>query len=185
MDMRGSYAIFSDDPEPIVVSVQGPPPQHVVFYNNRRKSNEDLSISDGQFSFTAEQVGDYSICISNGDEEHNDGESRQVAFNFRAIGNGFKNYTYPGLETELNELKQGISDIVVILSQFYLFSLAFEIFKDHQSYMNQREDIHKNTLESINNKVLFWTILESVILVALAYLQIRYISQFFETKRKL
>ena len=51
--------------------------------------------------------------------------------------------------------------------------------------MNQREDMHKSTLESINNKVLFWTILESVILIALAYLQIRYISQFFETKRKL
>jgi hypothetical protein len=63
--------------------------------------------------------------------------------------------------------------------------IGFEIFKDHQSYMNQREDIHKATLESINNKVLFWTILESIILVVMAYLQIRYIAQFFETKRKL
>ena len=107
MDMRGSYAIFSDDPEPVVVNVEGPPPQHTLYFNNRRKSNEDTSISDGSFSFVADQVGDYQLCISNGDEEHNDGESRQVAFNFRAIGNGFKNYTYPGLETELNELKQG------------------------------------------------------------------------------
>lgn len=59
------------------------------------------------------------------------------------------------------------------------------MFKDHQSYMNQRETIHKGTLESINNKVLFWTILEALALLLMAYLQIQYIANFLETKRKM
>ena len=168
--MRGSYAIISPDPDPISVTVTGPPPESTVHFSSKLKTlkGEESSTSDAEFSFTAEAAGDYQICIANGDEEHNDGESRLIAFNFRAIGSGFHNYTYPGLDIELGELKQG-----------------FEVFKDHQSYMNQREDIHKETLESINNKVLFWTILEAVLLIAMAYLQIKYIANFLETKRKL
>ena len=59
------------------------------------------------------------------------------------------------------------------------------MLKDHQSYMNQREDMHKLTLESINVKVICWTVLEAVILLAMAAWQISYIRSFFETKRRL
>lgn len=168
MEMRGSYAIISQDATPIVVKVTGPPPASIEYYTSKNKDAESETPQDGEFSFVAEKIGDYRLCISNGDEEHNDGSPRMVAFNFRAIGNGFKNYTYPGIDSELAELKQG-----------------FELFKDHQSYMNQRENVHKETLESINSKVLFWTCLEALILVLMAYLQIKYIANFLETKRKL
>lgn len=169
--LRGSYSIISDEsPAPVRVTVTGPPPLRALHYSNepqQPKDDEDLPV-DGEFSFLAEQEGDYTICIANGDETHNDGVERLIAFNFRAVGNGFKNYSYPGLDQELSELKQG-----------------FEMFKDHQAYMNQREDVHRETLESINNKVIFWTLLEALVLVLMAYLQLRYIANFLETKRRL
>jgi hypothetical protein len=77
-------------------------------------------------------------------------------------------YEYAGLETEINDMKLGL-----------------ELLKDHQSYMNQREDVHRATLDAINTKVLCWTILEAIILIGMAVWQISYISGFFETKRKL
>ena len=64
-------------------------------------------------------------------------------------------------------------------------SEGLELLKDHQSYMNQREDVHKDTLDSINVKLLCWTVLESVILVSMALWQIVYIRSFFEIKRRI
>jgi hypothetical protein len=49
----------------------------------------------------------------------------------------------------------------------------------------QREDVHKITLDSISMKVMCWTVLEAVILVAMSFWQIMYIRSFFETKRRL
>lgn len=96
------------------------------------------------------------------------GISRIVAFNFRVVTTSDKDYEYLGLESELNDLRQGL-----------------DLLKDHQSYMNQREDVHKRTLEGIDTKVLCWTILEAAILIGMTFWQISYISSFFETKRKL
>ena len=70
MDMRGSYAIISDAPEPILITVKGPPPKNFLHYS----SHDHILDPDGrrkfddQFSFQSEDIGDYYLCISNGDE---------------------------------------------------------------------------------------------------------------------
>ena len=101
-------------------------------------------------------------------EAPNDGHSRTVAFNFRCHEIGDESYEYAGLEADISELREGL-----------------DMLKDHQSYMNQREDVHKDILDSINTKVLTWTFVEAFFLLAMALWQISYISNFFETKRKL
>ena len=108
------------------------------------------------------------MCLLSNDEVGTDGLPATVAFNFRVLASGEKDYEYKGLEQELNELKQGLNSL-----------------KDHEAYMNQREDVHKITLDSINSKVIFWTVVEALILVAMALWQVTYISNFFETKRKM
>jgi hypothetical protein len=94
--------------------------------------------------------------------------ARLIAFNYRAVAVGEVDYQFIGLQSELSDLREGL-----------------ELLKDHQSYMNQREDVHKSSLESIDDKVLLWTVLEAVILIAMAFWQISYIRSFFETKRRL
>ena len=167
----GSFEVLTADPTPIMVTVHGPAPKKRLHFESKQKKGVDIKtekqLSEGSFSFDAESDGDYEMCLSN--EEGYDDTMRIVAFNFRVTQEVEEtDYEYVGLESELNEMRQGL-----------------DLLRDHQSYMGQREDLHKETLESINTKVLCWTVLEAVILIGMSFWQISYISSFFETKRKL
>lgn len=168
--ITGSYEVISPDPKYVYVTVTGPSDflhfENKVVYNMENVDKEDAS--EGFFSFDSDLEGDYTMCIANGNMANNDGVARLIAFNYRAVAVGEVDYQFVGLQSELSDLREGL-----------------ELLKDHQSYMNQREDVHKNALESINDKVLLWTVLEAIILVAMAFWQISYIRSFFETKRRL
>lgn len=165
--VTGSYEIIMPDPTYVIVTVTGPT-GYVHFEKKSDESKDKEEASEGFFSFDSETEGDYKMCISNGSSDDNDGITRLVAFNFRAVPQGGQDYQFVGLQTELSDLSEGL-----------------ELLKDHQSYMNQREDVHKSVLDSINVKVLCWSILEAVILIAMSFWQITYIRSFFETKRRL
>ena len=165
--ITGSYEVIHPDAQHIAVTVTGP--KGFVHYEKTPKSDEaHEDLSEGFFSFDAELDGDHTLCVENGNENENDGQPRLIAFNFRATPEGEQDYQFVGLQSEIADLKEGLA-----------------LLKDHQAYMNQREDVHKETLESINAKVLCWTVLETIILVAMAFWQITYIRSFFETKRKI
>ena len=165
--ITGSYEIIVPDPNYVYVSVVGPNGfLHFEKKSSDKSDKEDAS--EGFFSFDAEIDGDYTMCIANGDDNDNDGIPRLIAFNFRAVAQGERDYQFAGLQSELQDLSEGLN-----------------FLKDHQSYMNLREDLHKGSLESINVKVLCWTILEAIILISMALWQIMYIRSFFETKRRL
>lgn len=168
----GSFEVLTNDPTPVIVSVLGPGPIHKKYFESKQRKGAEAKtekeLSEGEFSFDAEIDGEYEMCISNGSED-NDGISRIIAFNFRVSEDiEEKDYEYDGLESELADMKKGLI-----------------FLRDRQQYMGQREDLHKETLDSINTKVLCWTVLEAVILIGMSFWQISYISSFFETKRKL
>mmetsp|Transcript_4615 Transcript_4615/g.5052 ORF Transcript_4615/g.5052 Transcript_4615/m.5052 type:complete len:211 (-) Transcript_4615:114-746(-) len=170
--VTGSFEVIHPDAKFIEVAVTGP--KGFLHYEKKPKKDksgeegDDEESSEGFFSFDAELNGEHTMCISNGDDSNNDGLSRLIAFNFRSAKEGEQDYQFVGLKSELADLKEGL-----------------DLLKDHQSYMNQREDVHKDTLESINTKVLMWTVLEAVVLIAMAVWQIVYIRSFFEVKRRL
>lgn len=173
----GSFEVISiQEPSEIKISVIGPSPKNFVHFasdstTTKAEENEvdENNFSEGSFSFQTPSDGDYTMCISNGSEDENDGETRTVAFNLKALAFGQEDgYEYVGLHSELQSLQQGL-----------------DFLKDHQSFMNQREDVHKQTLESINVKLTCWTVLEALILVGMAFWQISYIRGFFEVKRRL
>ena len=169
LSVSGSFEVISPDPKPIIVRLIGPGPEDYLHYESRYQGKgEDKDFSEGSFSIAVTTEGDYTYCIQNGDEDGGDGETRVVAFNIRAIGSDEQDHEYSSLQNELLALRQGL-----------------DFLKDHQSYMNQREDVHQETLESINTKLLCWTILEAVILLAMSLWQIAYIRGFSETKRRL
>ena len=168
----GSYEVITEDAESIRVTVKGP--DNDVHYDTSGETpkkgesendQQDDNMGDA-FQFDADKEGIYTMCFSN-DEQLSDGLSRIIAFNFRASDNGDA-AQISGLESELQALRRGLEEL-----------------RDHHAYMNQREDVHQTTLESINFKVLCWTIAESIILIATAIWQISYINSFFETKRRL
>lgn len=170
MPCSGSFEILADDPVPITIKVTGPLPHKKLLYETRYKGPGAVSIeeTEGDFHFDADTDGDYTLCISNGSEEDNDGKARLVAFNFRTITTGEKDYQYSGLEVELDEMKTGLDFLI-----------------DHISYMNQREDVHRVSLLVMRGKLLFWSIVEVLILLSMGIYQIMYISKFFEVKRRM
>jgi p24 family protein beta-1 len=163
----GSFEILSSEPESLSIVVRGPQPVNKLIHESRYQGVGaiDRHETEGSFSFTADLEGDYSLCIRNEEQS----EEKLVAFNFRCVEiAGDIDYEFASMQSELFDLQRGLN-----------------FLKDHQSFMNQREDRHRAILESTNFKVLGWTILEAVILIGMAFWQIAYISKFFETKRKM
>lgn len=166
VSITGSFEIITGDPKVVVVTLTGPD-KYIHYTSKYDGKGEDKDFSEGSFSLEAKLNGDYTFCIQNGEEGRGDGFTKTIAFNVRATDANQQDYEYSGLQSELLALKEGL-----------------DFLKDHQSYMNQREDVHKESLESINTKILCWTILEAVILLAMSVWQITYIRSFFETKRR-
>ena len=174
--LTGSYEVLDESAEPIEVFVKGPDKK--IHYEAKYTGDGalDLDNSEGQFDFDADMDGYYKLCLLNGFKHNkNDGKSRVIGFNFRVLdlmGDDEEenpvDIGYSGLESELYDLQRGL-----------------DFLTDHQAYMNQREDLHKEELDSISSRVFMWTIVEALILVSLAGWQIMYIRSFFETKRRM
>merc|ERR1712056_107812 len=53
---------------------------------------------------------------------------------------------------------------------------------DQQQFTITREAVHRETAESTNSRVMWWTVTEAVCLVALAIFQVYYLRSYFEVK---
>jgi hypothetical protein len=167
--VSGSFEVISEDADPVEVRVNGP--KGMLHYESSSDGDdlrEDGAGSGDAFQFDADMDGEYSMCLTNNNENSNDGRKRILAFNFRTTNSAQRDYEYNGLASELEALQQGLDSL-----------------KDHHAYMNQRENMHKQSIESINLKVLCWTVLESIMLISMTVWQLGYIRSFFETKRRI
>jgi len=129
------------------------PEQKTMYLNEGR--------SDGSFAFTAEDEGDYTLCIENGNKKK--AGSVEVGFAYRKSAE-IKSTT--DLAATVMEILQGLQDL-----------------SDHQSYMREREELHRDISESTNYRVLVWTLVEAIVLGIMTIWQIMYIRKFFEVKR--
>lgn len=55
--------------------------------------------------------------------------------------------------------------------------------KDEQQYIVMRERTHRNTAESTNTRVKWWSTFQTLALIATCAFQVFYIKRFFEVKR--
>ncbi|KAF9435643.1 p24 complex component [Entomortierella beljakovae] len=70
------------------------------------------------------------------------------------------------LENEIKELAAGILEV-----------------RNEQEYTLARERTHRNTAESTNSRVVWWSLFQSGILFVVCVFQITYLKRFFEVKR--
>ena len=56
---------------------------------------------------------------------------------------------------------------------------------DHQAYLKLREEAHRELTERTFTRVVRWSVLEAVVLVAVASGQVLYLRKFFEQRRYL
>ncbi|KAI4285236.1 MAG: hypothetical protein L6R35_004703 [Caloplaca aegaea] len=122
------------------------------------------AVSSGDHSFDADADGKYVYCFSN---EHWSAATKEVSFNVHGI------VYVPESEAPQDPLEVEIKQLSELLSQV----------KDEQSYIVVRERTHRNTAESTNGRVKWWSIFQLGVLLGEGIFQVWWLKRFFEVKR--
>ncbi|KAJ1029213.1 hypothetical protein NDA18_002839 [Ustilago nuda] len=117
----------------------------------------------GTYSFTAQDDGRYTYCFSN---EFSSISDKTVSFNVHGI-------IYVPDEGDMMPIEKEIRDLAA----------GLQAVKDEQEYLVIRERVHRNTAESTNTRVKWWSIIQGFILVAVCSCQIYFVKRQFEVRR--
>lgn len=119
--------------------------------------------STGSLSITAEKDGRHELCFSNQMSAVTD---KMVSFNVHGVIYVSGDDIVAPVEREIRSLANGLLAV-----------------KDEQEYIVVRERTHRNTAESTNSRVKWWSILQAIVLFSVVGWQVYYLKSFFEVKR--
>ncbi|KAG5654060.1 hypothetical protein H0H81_007786 [Sphagnurus paluster] len=128
-----------------------------------RVLGKQIRQSTGSLSITAEKDGRHELCFSNQMSAVTD---KMVSFNVHGVIYVAGDDIVAPVEREIRSLANGLLAV-----------------KDEQEYIVVRERTHRNTAESTNSRVKWWSILQAVVLFSVVAWQIYYLKSFFEVKR--
>ncbi|EPQ26506.1 uncharacterized protein PFL1_05828 [Pseudozyma flocculosa PF-1] len=117
----------------------------------------------GTYSFTASEDGRYTYCFSN---EFSTVSDKTVSFNVHGI-------IYVADEGDMLPIEREIRDLAA----------GLQAVKDEQEYLVIRERVHRNTAESTNSRVKWWSIIQAFILIGVCGCQIYFVKRHFEVRR--
>lgn len=131
----------------------------------------ESKLASTKIQHSANQIGTYALCF-----ESTVDQIQTISFNIKVAAIGqqdagdnkdfvTKEHT-TSFQELVNRLEQRAGDIV-----------------DQQQYAITRESVHRDTAESTNARVMWWTVLEVSSLVLLAAFQVYYLRSFFEVKQ--
>ncbi|EGG22561.1 emp24/gp25L/p24 family protein [Cavenderia fasciculata] len=136
-------------------------PDKRVQYQGQRET-------EGTKTFMSSVAGVYRFCFSNKMSSLTD---KVVSF-----------MVVKGETTPMTEYaKKG--DVGTLERLIIALSDSVQAVKSEQNYFRMREAVHRNTAESTNRRVLWWSVFETFILIAMSVWQIYYLRRFFEVKR--
>ncbi|KAF2083181.1 supernatant protein factor, C-terminal domain-containing protein [Saccharata proteae CBS 121410] len=124
----------------------------------------ERAVSSGDHSFTAAHDGRYTYCFSN---EHWAANTKEVSFNVHGI------VYVPESEAPQDPLEKEVRQLSELIAQV----------KDEQGYIVVRERTHRNTAESTNARVKWWSIFQILVLLGEGVFQVWWLKRFFEVKR--
>ncbi|GHJ88458.1 hypothetical protein NliqN6_4860 [Naganishia liquefaciens] len=161
--------LHHEDQMTVTYQVGGGGNMDIDFYLVDPASNVLSSIHKkptGTFAFTAKTDGRYTYCFSN---EMSTLSPKVLSFNVHGIlyVEDEQGHIAP-VEHEIRQLAAGLQGI-----------------KDEQEYIVVRERVHRNTAESTNDRVKWWSILQTFMLVAVCAWNVHYLKSWFEVKRVL
>lgn len=141
-----------------------PNPQHQIDRPDGAKQILSPGGTSGDHSFTASLDGKYTYCFSN---EKWSASTKEVSFNVHGI------VYVPETEAPQDPLEKEVRLLSELLAQV----------KDEQGYIVVRERTHRNTAESTNARVKWWSVFQVGVLVGEAVFQVWWLKRFFEVKR--
>jgi len=138
--------------------------EHILY------NREDAS--EGKFSFTTEDFDVYEICFISHIPQGQRGLHQECTLNTKH-GAEAKNYEALGEATQLKPLEVELRR---------LEDLSESIVKDF-AYMQKREEEMRDTNESTNSRVLYFSLFSLACLTGLATWQVLYLRKFFKAKK--
>eukprot|EP01125_Pyxidicula_operculata_P003357 TRINITY_DN13_c0_g2_i1.p1 TRINITY_DN13_c0_g2~~TRINITY_DN13_c0_g2_i1.p1 ORF type:complete len:207 (+),score=47.04 TRINITY_DN13_c0_g2_i1:33-653(+) len=128
--------------------------------------------TDGRYSFTAHVSGSYSFCFSN---KMSTVTPKQIELNVDLGSNSEENFEdgNAASDEEMSPLQSGVLQLSDVIT-----TIQHDV-----NYLKMREHAHRSTNESTNERVLWWSIFEISILLAMSVWQVWYFRNFFEQKR--
>ncbi|CEP60544.1 Emp24p LALA0_S01e13344g [Lachancea lanzarotensis] len=134
----------------------------MVYGPNRRDIlKEERDVSHGDVRISVPQDGKFEYCFSN---ERSGVTTKDVTFNIEGIV--YVNENDPKADSLDGAVRQ-------------LSRLTREL-KNEQSYIVIRERTHRNTAESTNDRVKWWSVFQLFVVIVNSLFQIYYLRRFFE-----
>ncbi|XP_052226780.1 transmembrane emp24 domain-containing protein 4-like isoform X1 [Dreissena polymorpha] len=128
--------------------------------------------SEGRFTFTSASAGEHSICLhSNSSAWFASGQLR-VHLDIQ-VGEHAVDYQQIQAKDKLSELQLRVRQLLDQVEQ---------ITKE-QNYQRYREERFRATSISTNERVLWWSIFQTAILLITGFGQMRHLKSFFEAKK--
>ncbi|KAK0547812.1 p24 complex component [Tilletia horrida] len=131
-------------------------PHNTPLYQVKRKDT-------GTYSFTATKDGRYTYCFSN---EFSSVADKTVSWNVHGV-------IYVPDEGTMLPIEREIRDL----------SAHLQAVKDEQAYLVIRERVHRNTADSTNARVKWWSILQGLMLIGVCSTQVYFVKRQFEVRR--
>lgn len=127
--------------------------------------------SEGRYSFVAESDGVHAICFNN---RMSTVTKKEIAVDIE-VGQS-------DVEAKLMDQQDVVSPLGNHIMELSNSLLAIQA---EQRYMKLREQRHRYTNESTSRSVMWWSIIETIILICVSLFQVFYLKKFFEDRRSL
>lgn len=150
----------------IVVTVEDPRKNKIVTHNTD---------ADGRFAFTTTTSGIHTVCLTSNTTTPSFGNAAKMKFYLRlAVGeDDDAQYETIAKEEHLTALELSVRKLLdkvgVILGE--------------QKYQQERETAFRDTSESTNARVMWFSILQTLILIVAGTWQLRHLKAFFKKKK--
>lgn len=130
--------------------------------------------SEGRFTFTSHTPGEHIICLHSNSTKWSLFAGGKLRVHLQLlVGEHANDYPQIAAKDKLTELQLRMRQLLDQLDQ---------ITKE-QSYQRYREERFRLTSESTNQRVLWWAIAQTVVLLVTGFWQMRHLKGFFEAKK--
>ncbi|CAH1398456.1 unnamed protein product [Nezara viridula] len=128
--------------------------------------------SEGRISFTSHVPGEHVICLYSNSTKWIGGTQLRVHLNIQ-VGEHTIDYANVAQKEKLSDLQLRMRQL---LDQV-------EAITKEQNYQRYREERFRQTSESTNQRVFWWSITQLIILIGMGTWQMRHLKSFFEAKK--
>ncbi|RWS23040.1 Transmembrane emp24 domain-containing protein eca-like protein [Leptotrombidium deliense] len=128
--------------------------------------------AEGKFSFTSHTPGEHVICLYSNSTRWFAGAQLRVHLDIQ-VGEHAIDYANVAQKEKLSELQLRVRQLLDQVEQI----------SKEQNYQRYREERFRQTSESTNSRVLWWSFGQTLILLSMGFWQMRHLKSFFEAKK--